>query len=195
MGVDQGKTSYWVVCEWFVDRFSNDLNVAARCKILAFGKFLDYDWKQLDELMVEWQVMACVVDADPEINEARRFAKNYPGFVYLCRYRSGKVGKEIAISEEDTHAPIATVDRTNWMSASLGRFKTHRVEVPADITLEFREQLKAPVRTYDKDTNGNPVAIYVETGPDHFAHAYTYSEIALPLAASITTGEAVGKFL
>jgi len=195
MGVDQGKTSYWVICEWFVDRLSNDLNVAAKCKILAFGKFLDYDWKQLDDLMVEWQVMACVVDADPEINEARRFAKNYPGYVFLCRYRSGKVGKEIAISEEDTHAPIATVDRTNWMSASLGRFKTQRIEVPADITLEFREQLKAPVRTYEKDSHGNPVAVFVETGPDHFAHAYTYAEIALPLAASITTGEDVGKFL
>jgi len=195
LGVDQGKWSYWVACEWFVDRLSSDLNVAARCKVLAVGKFYEDQWHLLDELMAEWQVSACVMDADPEINEARRFAKKYEGFVWLCRYRRGKVGKEIAITEEETGAPLATVDRTNWLSASLGRFRTNRVDLPADVPMEFREHIKALVRTYERDDMGNPVATYVETGPDHFAHAFNYGEIALPLAASLSTGENVEKFL
>ena len=195
LGVDQGKWNYWVVCEWFVDKLANDINVAAHCKVLAHGKFLEDDWNTLRELMREWQVLACVIDADPQINEARRFAKEFPGFVWLCRYRRGKVGKEISISEEDTDAPLATVDRTNWLTASLGRFRTQRVTLPADVSLEYREMMKALVRTYVKDEDGNHVATFAETGPDHFAHAFNYAEIALPLAASITTGEDVGKFL
>jgi hypothetical protein len=195
MGVDQGKWNYYTVCEWFVDQLANDINVAAHCKVLAHGKFLEDDWNTLRELMSEWQVLACVIDADPQINEARRFAKEFPGYVYLCRYRRGKVGKEIAISEEDTDAPLATVDRTNWLTASLGRFRTKRIKLPADVSLEYREHMKALVRTYVRDEDNNPVATFVETAADHFAHSLNYAEIGLPLAASITTGEDVGKFL
>src|SRR5690606_20751946 len=95
MGIDQGKWSYYTVCEWLVDGYSADINVAAHCKLLALGKFLEDDWHVLDEIMREWQVLAAVTDADPAINEARRFDKKDPGYAYLCRYRRGKVGKEI----------------------------------------------------------------------------------------------------
>jgi hypothetical protein len=135
--------------------------------------------------MREWQIKACVIDADPQINDARRFAKRFPGYVYLCRYRSGVTGKEISLSEEDSGAPIATVDRTNWFDASMGRFHSDRLTLPADTPLEFRDHIKALVRTYEKDKQGNPRALYMNTGPDHYAHAFNYSEIALPLAAGV----------
>lgn len=195
LGVDQGKWNYWVVCEWFVDGLSRDINVAAHCRVLAHGKFLEDDWHTLDELMREWQVLACVIDADPQINEARRFAKKFAGYVWLCRYRRGKVAKEISINDEGDGAPLATVDRTNWLTATLGRFRTQRIDLPADVSLEFREHMKSLVRTYVYDEDKNPVATFVETAPDHYAHGLNYAEIALPLAAAITTGDDVTKFL
>jgi hypothetical protein len=195
LGVDQGKWNYWNVSEWFVDKIANDVNVSAHCKVLAHGKFHEDDWYILRELMVEWQVLACVIDADPAINDARRFAKEFPGYVYLCRYRRGKVGKEMSISEADTGAPLVTVDRTNWLTATLGRFRTDRISLPADVSHEYKEHVKSLVRIYEKDEMGNPVAKFVETGPDHYAHSLVYSEIALPLAASISSGEDVERFL
>jgi hypothetical protein len=51
------------------------------------------------------------------------------------------------------------------------------------------------VRTYIKDESGNPQARYIETGPDHFAHAQTYAEIALPLAASLVQNQPIEAFL
>jgi hypothetical protein len=197
MGVDQGKWNYVSVCEWFIDQYSSDINVATKSKLLWFGKFLEDDWIVLNELMREWQVKACVIDADPQINEARRFARRFHGYVWLCRYRRGQTAKEIAVTEEDSGAPLATVDRTNWLSATLGRFKTKppRIELPRDLTLEYRDHLKSLVRTYEKDETGNPRATYVETGPDHFSHSLCYAEIALPFAASITTNQDVKKFL
>ncbi len=197
MGVDQGKWNYVSVVEWFVDQWSNDINVAARAKLLWFDKFLEDEWSILESLMREWQILACVIDADPQINEARRFARKFHGFVWLCRYRRGQTAKELAITEEDSGAPMLTCDRTNWLSATLGRFKTKptRIELPRDLTLDYREHLKSLVRTYVKDETGNPVATFVETGPDHYAHSLNYAELGLPLAASITSGQDIKKFL
>ena len=70
----------------------------------------------------------------------------------------------------------------------MGRFHSDRIYIPADTSLEFKEHMKALVRTYEKDDQGNPKAIYLNTGPDHYAHAHNYAEMALPLAAGIVSG-------
>jgi hypothetical protein len=188
MGIDQGKMNHVVVVEYFLNG-SGDLNAAAFGKVLWEGKLPGDDFETLDPLMREWQIRAAVIDADPQINDARRFARRFPGYVYLCRYRRGVTGKELQVSEEDSGAPIVTVDRTNWLDASMGRFHSDRVTLPADTSLEFKDHMAALVRTYEKDEQGNPKAVYLNTGPDHFAHAFNYAEIALPLAAGIVSGD------
>lgn len=198
LGVDQGKTSYWTACEWFLDGpVGKDINAAALCKVLAFGKFGEEEWRRLDELMAMFQVLGCVVDADPNVNEARRFSRRFSGYVWLSRFRRGYSAKEMSIEDEESGAPIAQCDRTSWFSCALGRFKTHppRIQLPRDISLEYRSHLKAPVRTFEKDETGNPRSTYVSTAQDHFALSLVYAEIALPLAASITSGQDIGKFL
>jgi hypothetical protein len=198
MGVDQGKWSYVEVCEWFFDQYSRDLNVSAHAKVLYEGKFHEsmYD-QELDRLMREWQVLACVIDADPYTMEARRFARRFPGYVWLCRYRKGVTAKEIAITEEEEDAPVATVDRTHWLSAALGRFKTDppRIVLPADLSHEYREHVKNLVGRYENDEFGNPIYVYKDIGPDHFGHARAYAEIALPLVAMRVTNKDVRAFL
>jgi hypothetical protein len=195
MGIDCGKWNNIVIVEWFYDNLGYDLNATAFAKVLWCGKVSSGDFDQFDRLMKEWQVRHAVIDPDPHINDARRFARRFPGFVTLCRYRSGPVGKEIQVSDEDSGAPMAIVDRTNWLDAALGRFHTERIAIPVDAGYEFRDQLKAPARRYVKDKNGNPVAEYIEIGPDHYAHALTYAEIALPLAAAVTTNRSITAFL
>jgi hypothetical protein len=164
--------------------------------VLWEGKFYEDEWdRRLDELMREWQVLACVIDADPQINEARRFARRFPGYVWLCRYRRGQQAKEISIVSDDDGAPMAHVDRTNWLSASLGRFRNPRsIELPIDVSYEYREHLKSPVRTYEQDDEGQVYAVFQNTGPDHFAHAQNYAEIALTLVAARETNRDIKSF-
>jgi len=59
--------------------------------------------------------------------------------------------------------------------------------------LEYREHVKNLVRTYEKDDTGNPSAVYVNTGPDHYAHSLVYAAIGLTLAPLTTGGEDIGK--
>jgi hypothetical protein len=198
MGIDQGVTGYISVVDWTFDgNRREDINLAALGKLLWFGKYKDEDFVYLGQLMREWQVLACVIDADPYTTDARRFARKFHSYVWLSRYRRGQTAKEIAISEEDSGAPMATVDRTSWLDCTLGRFKANptRILLPTDISVEYREHLKNLVRTYKKDDHGNPESVYVETGPDHFAHSLVYADIALTFAASIGGGGNIGKVL
>lgn len=198
MGVDQGLWSYMEITEWFFDELTNDLNSSATPKVLWQGRFheeAEGGWTVLDDLMREWQVNACVIDADPNTLEARRFARRFPGYVTLCRYRSGVKGRELSVVDDDTFAPIVTVDRTNWMDASLGRFHKTKIILPRDIGKEYLEHIKSPARKYERDNMGNPIAAYISTGPDHYSHARTYSEIALPFAASFVSHQDISSFL
>jgi hypothetical protein len=198
LGVDVGDWSYYEVCEWKLDGFTTDVNVNAFAKVLAEGKFWRDDFDSfLNGLMREWQVLTCVIDADPWILDARRFARRFPGHVYLCRYRRGVTAKEISIADDGDDAPVITVDRSNWLSAALGRYKTNppRIALPHDVSLEYREHMTNLVGTYERDEFGNPIYVYKELGPDHFAHARAYAEIALPLVAMQVTNKDVKSFL
>lgn len=196
LGIDRGKWNYYVVCEWFYDKLSFDINTHAHCRVLDAGKFYEEDWEMYsDRLMQEWQVQACMVDADPGPQEARRFARRFPGFVWLNRYREGKTGKEMAIDDDGSKAPMATVDRTNWFDVSLGRFYANTIELPYDLPHNFGTHIKNLVRLYEEDTMGNPIAKYVNYGPDHFGHALNYAEIALPCACSVSNNKDIKNYL
>lgn len=191
MGVDQGKWLHAVIAEYFRSGEATglDVNAGTICKVLWEGKLPGDRFEDLDKLMREWQVKCCVIDADPQINDARRFARRFPEYAYLCRYRRGVTGKEMQISEKENNAPILTVDRTNWLDATMGRFHSSRILLPDDVSLEFKENVQALVRTYQKDENDNPRATYLNTGPDHYAHALNYCEIGLPIAAGVASAE------
>jgi len=144
--------------------------------VLKASKVLHFS--ELDTLMRQYKVSSCVIDSQPEARLALEFANRFYGLVHLCIYGQGVSGKNIHLHAENEHK--VTVDRTSWLDASLSRFKTDRIHLPQDIGHEYRSQIKAPVRIYKKDRDGNPVGLYVNGNKDdHFAHARNYNEIAL----------------
>lgn len=113
----------------------------------------------------------------------------------LCRYRSGLVEREIRVTDENSGAPFAIVDKTNWVSAALRRFPQNRIILPRDISLEFRSHMKAQIRTYRKNDAGDMRAEWVKNGPDHWAQALTLAEVALPFAAAMRTDRPLMRYL
>lgn len=197
MGIDRGEWCNYVVCEWFYPQFCVDLNTAAECRVLDAGRFHQEDFEVYpDRLMHEWQVRACVVDMEPGPQDARRFARRFPGFVWLSKYIVGRTGKEMAIEDDGSYAPVLKSDRTNWLDVCLGRFYSNRIEIPNDLPRGFAEHIKNLVRVYEEDQDGHPYALYRNFGkPDHYGHALNYAEMALPCAAAIATNTNIGKFL
>jgi hypothetical protein len=184
MGVDVGSWLHIVINEWEIKAGApaSDVNMYARARVIWFGKMRNFE--ELDTLMRQYSVTFGVIDAQPEKRSSFAFANRFWGKVKICYYGNGVSGKTVNNSENNDQS--ITVDRTSWLDMSLGRYHLGKkaIIVPHDIDMEFRDQMKSLVRRYEKDKNGNPTGRYVDTGPDHYAHALNYAEIALPFAVS-----------
>lgn len=188
MGVDVGKWLHIEIDQWFLNNSGSDINLLATCKLLNACKVLNFE--ELDILMHQYLVNFCVIDANPERRKALEFAQRFNGIVRMCFYGNNIDGKQIRVHSDEEHT--LTVDRTSWLDLSLGRFKSKKILLPFDLSAEYKTHIKAPVRIYKKDANGNMVGSYI-TGneDDHFAHARNYAEIALPLALGLAQSQNV----
>lgn len=188
MGVDVGKKIHVELDSWFFGRTGtanpNDVSLLAKPVVLD-ARTVD-NFEELDDIFRDYRVSYCVIDIQPDTRKAREFANRFFGRVKLCRYPEGVNSKEIRCPENDEEHSIH-VNRTSWLDLSLGRFRNRTISLPLDVSHEYRNQIKAQIRVYDKDKNGNPVGRYVtpEKEQDHFGHARNYAEIALPLAVGL----------
>lgn len=195
MGVDVGKWLHIEIDGWAVSTFGRDLNVGSTPTVLWEGTKKDF--KELDALMKEWGVFLCVCDVQPETRMALEFAKRMHPRVKLCRYSNG-IGsnKDVKATATGENSYFISVDRTTWLDVSLGRFHNQSIKLPRDVSLEYREHIKAPTRVYKMDKSNNPIGVYKEgSNADHFAHARNYAEIALPVAASVMSNSDIGRYL
>lgn len=182
MGVDVGKQLHVVITSWRIGAKANeDINAASESRIIWTGCVDEFE--QLDGLMHRYNIRSCVIDANPETRKAREFASRFWGHVHPCWYGRDIKGKVINLNEE---SQTVTVDRTSWLDCSLSRFRNKTTILPSTLRPEWKEQVKAQVRIYEKDRDGNDRARYITPeGEDHYGHAWNYNEIALPLAYNV----------
>ncbi len=170
MGVDVGTKLHYEI-----DSYNND-----KVKLVTEGTVTEFE--ELDRLMNDFKINHCVIDANPERRKATEFANRFFGGVHLCFYGRGLRGKTISENEADS---TITVDRTSWIDLALSRFHNKGIDLPKDLSMEYQDHIKSLIRTLIRDADGNPVARFINRGNDHFAHARTYSEIALTFATGI----------
>ncbi|MCK9460645.1 MAG: phage terminase large subunit family protein [Proteobacteria bacterium] len=184
MGIDVGKVLHYEIDQWYIDHDieANDINLVATPRVLSEGTVLEFE--ELDDMMLRFDIKAATVDIQPERRKSLEFAKRWPGKVHCCYYGKDIKGKDIKFYDEDSCT--ISIDRTSWLDISLGRFKKKKIVLPKDVSLDYREQIKAQVKVYSKDQDGNIISHY-ETGnePDHFGHARNYAEVALKLCMAM----------
>lgn len=187
IGIDVGNWLHYVVREYELPEMKTpDINMNAYARVLEIGKCLNFE--DLDNLMYKYRPNATVIDANPERRKAFEFAQKYWGIVWLCFYGNASNGKQITRTKDTDGTELeqcVTVDRTSWLDLSQGRFLNKTVELPMDLPTEFKSHIKSLVRKPEMDKNGNPIAKYINTADDHYAHSSNYAEVALPLATSI----------
>lgn len=185
MGVDVGKVLHVEIDNWILGKNETDINEDSIPRVVLETTVREFE--ELDRLMRDFQVLFAVVDCQPETRKAREFARRFWGHVRLCRYNDNIIAKEIKTTTDEELT--IQVHRTSWLDVALGRFRRglDGIRLPIDCSNDYKEQIKAQARVPGKDRNGNPIVRY-ETPDgvsDHFAHARTYAEIALPLAVDI----------
>lgn len=187
MGVDVGKWLHVTLLSWYLVE-GPDVSLNSVPTLIQETKVLNFE--DLDTLMHDYNVNFCVIDANPEKRKALEFAQRFWGRVKLCFYGNGLNGKNINIHKEEEHT--ITVDRTSWLDLVLSRLKKQKINLPVDLSEEWKTAVKSLVRVYEKDADGNPYGRYVCTDSnkgDHYAHALNYAEIALPLVLGTAQSE------
>lgn len=179
MGIDVGKELHYVVKQWdFPDGFhSPEINEDAHCRYVTVGKVKEFD--QLDDIVKKYRPFCSVIDAMPEKRQSKQFAMKYMGRAYVCYYNNDVRERSANLAPNEL---AVSCDRTSWLDITLGRFKNKTTLLPADMPMEFKTHVKNLIRSYRLDKEKNrQVAEYKKVGPDHYAHADNYAEIALNL--------------
>lgn len=191
MGVDVGTVLHYEITQYDRVRSFGDINHSTDGKVLAAGELDQFE--ELDDLMKNFTVVSCVIDANPERRKALEFANRFYGRVRLCFYGRGIGSKEITLHDRSHHT--MTVDRTSWLDLSLGRIKAGNLSLPVNIPLEYKQHIQNMVRITKNDADGNPVGRYEHTGQDHFAHARNYNELALKISTVLAGSSNITKVL
>lgn len=182
IGIDVGRWFHIEIDEWDIPHGAplSDINLYANPRCIWFGKVADIN--SVDNLMSQFTIVSGVIDANPERRIAYDFAGRHWGKIKMCFYGQSAAARQLVPSAEVDLAVV--VDRTSWLDMSLGRFHRKSILLPMETDQEYMDQIKAPVREYIKDKNGNPIGRYTTPNAkaDHYAHARNYSEIALALA-------------
>jgi hypothetical protein len=171
MGVDQGKDLHVVILRPHWQKAG---------ELLHLGIYRD--WNELDRLMKSFSVGRAVVDAMPEMRNARAFAQRHPGRVFLNFY-----------NEHQKHQPkwdevklTVSCNRTESLDASHRLIQEREVILPreSELVRQFAVHLHNVAKKLEEDEEtGSKRYVYIKLGPDHFRHAFNYAVIALQNAA------------
>jgi hypothetical protein len=139
-------------------------------------------FEDLGRIMRTFNVERAVIDAMPETRKARELQAAFkPGEVWLAYYVAQKTGvKKIEPAQWDDDNGVVNLDRTRMLDTTFSRFYDQENTLPgyARDVRDYYAHLKAPVRKVEDTNSGDRVAIYVEDGPDHLAHAENYCTVA-----------------
>jgi len=166
MGVDQGKDLHTVIGKRYPPK-------SGKLVHLQIYK----DWEDLDGLMKKFNVSRCVVDALPEMRNARAFAERHRGKVFLNYYNEHQKGS-YAWNEEEL---IVQCNRTESLDASHKEIAGQSLVLPkrCQMTEDFAKHLHNVAKKIEEDeTTGSRRYIYVKLGTDHFRHAFNYETMA-----------------
>ncbi len=192
LGADIGRTKHhYVILKWDVD-FGFEVNTKSRPTVLKVGEAASYN--ELNSLMHEYQVMMAVLDSQPEYQKTLEFCLKFSPHAKMCTYNTNRASN-ILLKIPDPYIPNITVNRTLWIETALTKIINKTIKLPKDLPSDFEEHLQNIFKRYGEDKFGNETSWYESTDPDHYAHALTYAEIALPLAAAHKTNKNIEAFL
>lgn len=142
-------------------------------------------FEDVDNLIKQYGVICCVIDALPETHKAKELRDRHPSKVYLCTFHA-KDGSTKGISINQDEQSIS-VDRTQSMDDSHSDILLQNVILPEDArTIDgggFYEQMCAPKRVFDQQ--GNRFVWREGSKADHFRLADNYEKLASVLSVQM----------
>ena len=180
-GLDQGKK---------LDFVAGD----GKGKIVAVHRF--DDWSQVHSAMRTLNVRMLVGDIAPDARPMQELCRVFPGRVLMADYslKTSALGGD-KVYERVEKEPRVRIHRTaalDWTRDRILLKEDVFPAVPLALEREVKAHITAPKRTQETDSQGIPVSVWRETGPDHIRHAHLYSCVAGECGAVSAGGISVG---
>lgn len=183
-GIDVGSVLHMVI------RQEPDSETGERRQLFAG----EVSWEEAGRQLRIFDPVTTVIDGLPETHTVRGFQDSFQrGKIWLCYY-----GDSSGTNQKDQYAVwkhaegTIIADRTRSLDEMYARVQEGKNTLPGnarDIP-RYYDQLKAPVRTTEKNARGIETIRYVESSADHFSHAENYCALAsLRARASGTAGK------
>lgn len=174
MGVDQGNHLHVVVGKMHPDR------------LVHVYEYLE--WEDMDRLIKSFNVSLCVVDAMPEKRNARALAERFPGKVYLNFYNHHQKGDYVW----NEPRKLVSSNRTESLDASHTALQGAKISLPKRCgpVEEFALHCSNMAREIKEEDDGSVLYNWINTGPDHYRHAFNYAWIARSRIAGAYFGDA-----
>lgn len=175
MGVDVGIKLNVRICQWHKDSW----------RAVWIGTVDEFE--DLDDLMRNYDVRACVIDSQNEPRLVRDFCIRWAGRAWMANYVSPVTTPVEVYTWADSEAGIAgkvKIARTEAMDRVAAAHREKRECLPrnADKIPDFYSQMCAPVRVETTRTKQDGTrykfTVYMESGPDHYYHASVYEKAA-----------------
>lgn len=143
------------------------------------------DWEDLHSWFKNLNIRSCVVDMNPEKDEAVRFKNAHDGtwLAYFSQHLERSTEK-FTKNWDDNETGI---NRTLMMMLVSDLICEKSLVLPMDVrrVRSFYEHMKSPVKAQKQDIQGNPVTFYPKTkNPDHFYFAMLYCLVASQIKMS-----------
>ena len=167
-------------------------------------------YAELDELIVRMKIRHGVIDALPEVNSCAQWAAKHKGKILRAFYAKANALKTRmyrTAAERETEGDVSEQQDAHTVQINRTMAMDHVFAVIAageevwsaqtHNDPEVRGHMKAPLRVVSQNAEGDEVASWVHTAPDHLFHACVYDQIAfltLPkeLPGTLALGSAKG---
>jgi len=143
-------------------------------------------WQRLGQLMHTYGVEVCVVDAMPMRDEARNFARQFPGRVFCCDY--GNISEPVRWRGKEPYFILAERTQTLNMTADYILKGYTQLYGPPDGVIDdvqggegwiqHWENMRWVYLSPEETRDDQPHEEWRSVGPDHWAHADNYCAIA-----------------
>ncbi|MBE0567950.1 MAG: hypothetical protein IH621_18495 [Krumholzibacteria bacterium] len=173
MGVSMGTSSFYVVISEIDEDGERGRHVR---KAHFIGRVKDFD--DLDWLMEKYDVLGCIISAQPEPHLVQRWRKEpHHGHVYIADLLNDGASKP----DWPKWTGTVTVDRTFLLNSAYDEIREGRWWLPAQAASidngEFYAQVKAPSRVRDL-TSGDLKYRWTETGAlDFYRYAHAFDHL------------------
>jgi hypothetical protein len=194
MGIDVGRRLHYCISS-IGPNGRRYVRAMGTVKTVTEGEKPKTMWEFATDLLKQFKVRRCVVDAGGEPEACERWAKKHEGIVFRAFYpdarkvMAGELWRVTSTQEETKKAKdegrpakenIVQIARSMAMDGVYNQITTGAEIWAASCTSdrEVLANMTAPVRNEVTDAEGETRIVWQHKGPDHFYHACVYNYIA-----------------